>query len=52
MNGRDGLTNQQLVDMWPRTPNVRCSVCSTRGVCTWHGTALLCDTCLKGRGLR
>jgi hypothetical protein len=50
LEGRDGYTNEQLVAMWPWSPNQNCNRCHARHVLvTWTSDkGALCSGCLEG----
>jgi hypothetical protein len=50
MDGRDGLSNEQLVALWPQSPNGSCSHCHAGHVLvTWTlDEGALCSGCLQG----
>lgn len=45
------MTDAERVAMWPKVPDVRCTMCRRRATCTWTLTPsphCLCDECLEG----
>lgn len=55
MDGRDGYSNAELVEMFPTVPGERCHQCRSLGTCTWTldgGPWLLCARCWEERWSR